>query len=60
VHPCETRYQPTPQERAARTNELLAERAEKTRIRILDAIRNKLPGTFARADLELAALDYSA
>jgi len=59
VHSRETRYQPTPQERAARAKELLAERTEKqSRIRILDAIRKKLPGTFARPDLEMAALDY--
>ena len=59
VHARETRYQPTPQERAARSKELLAERVEKlTRIRILDAIRKKLPGTLSRPDLEMAALDY--
>jgi ParB family chromosome partitioning protein len=59
AHARETRYQPTPQERAARRKELLAERVEKlTRVRILDAIRKKLPGTLARPDLEMAALDY--
>jgi ParB family chromosome partitioning protein len=59
VHAHETRYQPSPQERAARAKELLAERIEKqSRVRILDAIRKKLPGTFARPDLEMAALDY--
>jgi len=59
VHARETRYDPTPQERAARSKELLAERLEKaTRARILDAVRKKLPGTFARPDLEMAALDY--
>jgi ParB family chromosome partitioning protein len=59
VHARETRYQPTPQERAARSKELLAERVEKlTRVRILDAIRKKLPGTFARTDFEMAVLDY--
>jgi ParB family transcriptional regulator, chromosome partitioning protein len=59
VHARETRYEPTPQERAVRSKELLAERIEKTtRVRILDAIRKKLPGTLARPDLEMAALDY--
>jgi ParB family chromosome partitioning protein len=59
VHARVTRYQPTPQERAARAKELLAERIEKrTRVRILNAIRKKLPATLSRPDLELAALDY--
>jgi len=59
VHARETRYEATPEERAARSKELLAERIEKaTRVRILDAIRKKLPGTLARPDLEMAALDY--
>jgi len=59
VHARETRYEPSPQERAARSKELLAERVEKlTRVRILDAVRKKLPGTLARPDLEMAALDY--
>ncbi len=59
VHASVTRYQRTPQERAKRTKELLAERVEKlTRIRVLDAIRKKLPDTLARPDLEMAALDY--
>ena len=59
VHARETRYQPSPQERAARAKELLAERIEKrSRVRILDAIRKKLPGTLARPDFEMAALDY--
>jgi hypothetical protein len=59
VHARETRYQPTPQERAARAKELLAERIEKqSRVRILNAIRKKLPGKFARPDLEMASLDY--
>ena len=59
VHSRETRYQQAPQERAARSKELLAERVEKlTRVRILDAIRKKLPATLARPDLEMAALDY--
>jgi ParB family chromosome partitioning protein len=59
VHAAVTRYQPTPQERAARAKERLAERIEKqTRARILDAIRKKLPATLSRPDLEMAILDY--
>jgi len=59
VHARDTRYQPTPQERAARGKELLAERIEKqSRVRLLDAIRKKLPRRFSRPDLEMAALDY--
>jgi ParB family transcriptional regulator, chromosome partitioning protein len=59
VHARVTHYQTTPQERAARAKELLAERIEKqTRVRILGAIRKKLPATLSRPDLEMAALDY--
>jgi len=59
VHARVTHYQATPQERAARSKELLAERIEKqTRVRILDAIRKKLSATLSRLDLEMAALDY--
>ena len=59
VHAAVTRYQPTPQERAARAKEALAERIEKqTRVRTLDAIRKKLPATLSRPDLEMAVLDY--
>ena len=59
VHAHETRYQPTPQERAARSKELLAERVEKlTRVHMLDAIRKKLSAALTRSDLEMAALDY--
>jgi ParB family chromosome partitioning protein len=59
VHATVTRYQPTPQERRARAKELLAERIEKqTRVRILEAIRKKLPATLSRPDLEMAVLDY--
>jgi ParB family chromosome partitioning protein len=59
VHARETRYRPTPQQRAARAKELLAERVEKqTRVRILESIRKKLPEAFARPDLEMTALDY--
>jgi ParB family chromosome partitioning protein len=59
VHAQATRYQPTPEERAARAKEALAERVERqTRVRILDTIRRKLPATLSRADLEMVALDY--
>jgi ParB family chromosome partitioning protein len=59
VHARESRYQPTPQERAARAKELLAERIEKqSHVRILNIIRQKLPSALARPDLEMAALDY--
>lgn len=54
-----TRYQPTPQEQAQRKKEALAERVEKlSRVRILEAIRKKLPETISRPDLEMVALDY--
>ena len=52
-------YQPTPQEQAQRKKEALAERVEKlTRVRILEAIRKKLPDALSRPDLEMVALDY--
>jgi ParB family transcriptional regulator, chromosome partitioning protein len=59
VHARVSSYQPTPQERAARAKELLAERVEKeSRVRILNAVRKKLPKTLSRPDLEMAVLDY--
>ena len=59
VHAGVTRYQPSPQERAARAKEVLAERIEKlTRVRILDAIRKKLSATLSLSELEMIALDY--
>src|ERR1700691_2770264 len=59
VHARVTRYEASPQERAARAKEALAERIERqTRIRILNAIRKKRSGTLSRLDLEMAALDY--
>jgi hypothetical protein len=59
VHAAVTRYQPTPQEREKRAKEALAERVEKqTRLRVLDAIRKKLPAVLSRPDLEAALLDY--
>ncbi len=72
VHNRVTRYQPTPQEQAQRrwvsgfvlanpekSRELLAERVEKqSRVRVLEAIRTKLPDVLTRPDLEMVALDY--
>jgi ParB family chromosome partitioning protein len=59
VHNQVTRYLPTPQEQAQRKKEALAERVEKrSRVRILDAIRKKLPDALSRPDLEMAVLDY--
>ncbi len=59
VHNRVTRYQPTPQEQAQRKKEALAERVEKlSRVRILEAIRKKLPDVLSQPDLEMVALDY--
>jgi hypothetical protein len=59
VHNHVTRYQPTPQEQGQRKKEALAERVEKqSRVRILYAIRKKLPDALSRPDLEMVALDY--
>ena len=59
VHDRVTRYQPTPQEQAQRKKEALAERVEKlSRVRVLEAIRKKLPDVLFRPDLEMLVLDY--
>jgi len=59
VHNRVTRYQPTPQEQAQRKKEALSERVEKlSRVRVLEAIRKKLPDALSRPDLEMVALDY--
>ena len=59
IHNCVTRYQPTPQEQSQRKKEALAERVEKlSRVRVLEAIRKKLPDVLSRPDLEMIALDY--
>jgi ParB family chromosome partitioning protein len=59
VHNRVTHYQPTPQEQAQRKKEALAERVEKlSRVRVLEAIRKKLPDALSRPDLEMVALDY--
>jgi hypothetical protein len=70
VHNRVTRYQPTRQEQAQRKpgfrvctcktltrTEALAERVGKlSRVRILEAIRKKLPDSMSRPDLEMVAL----
>jgi ParB family transcriptional regulator, chromosome partitioning protein len=59
VHAQTTKYERTPQARKQRAKERMAERVEKqTRMRILDAVRNKLPDAPSRQDLEMVALDY--
>ena len=59
VHNRVTRYQPTTQEQTQRKKEVIAERVEKvSRVRILEAIRKKLPDVLSRPDLEMVALDY--
>jgi hypothetical protein len=59
VHNRVTRYPPTPQEQAQRKKEALAERVEKlSRVRVVEAIRKKLPDVLSRPDLEMVALDY--
>ncbi len=59
VHNSVTRYRPTPQEQAQRKKEALTERVEKlSRVRVLEAIRKKLPDAISRPDLEMVALDY--
>jgi len=59
VHNGVTRYQPTPQEQAQRKKEALAERVEKlSRVRVVEAIRKKLPDVLSRPDSQMVALDY--
>jgi ParB family chromosome partitioning protein len=59
VHNRVTRYQPTAQELVQRKKEALAERVEKlSRVRVLEAIRKKLPDVLSRPDLEMIAVDY--
>ena len=59
VHNRVTRYQPTPQEQAQRKKEVLAERVEKlSRVRVLEAIRKKLPDIPSRPDFEMVVLNY--
>ena len=52
-------YEASPQEREQRRKLNFAIRVQKeSRSRILQAIRQKLPGELARADFEMVALDY--
>jgi len=52
-------YEISPQEREQRRKLALAIRVQKeSRSRILQAVRQKLPPTLARADFEMVALDY--
>jgi len=52
-------YDISPQEREQRRKLALAIRVQKeSRSRILQAVRQKLPGELARADFEMVALDY--
>ncbi|HTT18892.1 MAG TPA: ParB/RepB/Spo0J family partition protein [Candidatus Sulfotelmatobacter sp.] len=52
-------YEISPQEREQRRKLALAIRVQKeSRSRILQAVRQKLPGALARADFEMVALDY--
>src|SRR5213078_1892511 len=58
VHNRVTRYQPTPQEQSQRKKESLSERVAKlSRVRVIEAIRKKLPDVLSRPDLEMVALD---
>jgi ParB family chromosome partitioning protein len=52
-------YEMSPQEREQRRKVVLAARVQKeSRHRILQAVKQKLPGELARADFEMVALDY--
>jgi ParB family chromosome partitioning protein len=52
-------YEISPQEREQRRKIALAARVQKeSRHRILQAVRQKLPGELVRADFEMVALDY--
>jgi len=52
-------YEISPQEREQRRKIALAGRVQKeSRQRILQAVRQKLPGDLSRADFEMVALDY--
>ncbi len=54
-----SRYEISPQEREQRRRIALAARIQKeARLRILQAVRKKLPGALSRPDFEMAALDY--
>jgi ParB family transcriptional regulator, chromosome partitioning protein len=59
THRQSSRYEISPQEREQRRKLALAIRVQKeSRLRILQAVRQKLPPALARADFEMVALDY--
>ncbi|MCL4524864.1 MAG: ParB/RepB/Spo0J family partition protein [Acidobacteria bacterium] len=59
THGRASRYEVSPQEREQRRKIALAARIQKeARLRILQAVRQELPGTLNRADFEMVALDY--
>jgi len=59
THRQSSRYEISPQETEQRRKLALAIRVQKeARTRILQAVRDKLPGALARADFEMVALDY--
>jgi len=59
IHGRVSRYEVSPQEREQRRKIALAARIQKeARLRILQAVRQKLPGALSRADFEMVALDY--
>jgi ParB family chromosome partitioning protein len=59
IHRQFSHYEMSPQEREQRRKIAFAARVQKeSRHRILQAVREKLPGELARADFEMVALDY--
>jgi ParB family chromosome partitioning protein len=59
THGRASRYEVSPQEREQRRKIALAARIQKeARLRILQAVRQELPGTLSRPDFEMVALDY--
>lgn len=59
THGRASRYEVSPQEREQRRKIALAARIQKeARLRILQAVREKLPGALSREDFEMVALDF--
>lgn len=59
THGRASRYEVSPQEREQRRKIALAARIQKeARLRILQAVREKLPGVLSREDFEMVALDF--
>lgn len=59
THGRASRYEVSPEERTQRRKIALAARIQKeARLRILQAVRQELPGALSRADFEMIALDY--